>query len=194
MKREKIFKKYYESKLAEQEINNVVLVTYIHTKGLMMDDINNSRELIFTPLTEVDNRIKNIFSNTGEKRGISISSLISHKNEQKYLFLLDCKLPISDKNEKELVLSIHKSKHLLPALKNGMILRTQNSYHVVGFIPLSKEEWQKHMAYAILLRTNTDEDIADMRYIGHSLERGFGCLRVSDYEEKPTPDFVCYLN
>lgn len=191
---EKIFKKYYEPKLIKHNIDNVVLRTYAHIKGLNIDDPKNSTELIFTPRKEANKRIGDIFSKTKESRGISISSLISHNTQQKYLFLLDCTIPVSKKNEKELITSLEKSTDLLYALKDGMLLRTTNSYHVVGFIPLSKDEWQKHMAYAILLRTSKGEDIADIRYIGHSLERGYGCLRISDYENKPTPDFVCYLS
>lgn len=193
MRSEKIFQKYYEPKLIEHDIDNVVLVTYAHTKGLMIDDPKKPREIIFTPRTETDKRIEDIFSKTKESRGISISSLISHNTQQKYLFLLDCSIPVSKKNEKELIASLEKSIDFLYALKDGMLLQTANSYHIVGFIPLSKDEWQKHMAYAILLRTSKGEDIADIRYIGHSLERGYGCLRISDYENKPTPDFVCYL-
>lgn len=194
MRLEKIFEKYYEPKLIEHDIDNIVLVTYAHTKGLMTDDPKKPREVIFTPRKEVDKRIGDIFSKTKETRGISISSLISHNNRQKFLFLLDCSIPVSKKNEKELLETLKKSTDILYALKDGMILRTKNSYHVVGFIPLTRDEWQKHMAYAILLRTSKDQDIADVRYIGHSLERGYGCLRISDFENKPTPDFVCYLS
>jgi hypothetical protein len=49
------------------------------------------------------------------------------------------------------------------------------------------------MAEAILLRNKNGDSVGDVRYIGHSLERGYGSLRLSDYLGKPTPDFICYL-
>jgi len=189
----KLFQKYYEPKLIEQNVDNIVLRTYTHIQGLATDDPNNSTKLIYIPREELDKKMTQIFSQTGKERGMAITSLISQKTKQKYLFLLDCSLSVSDGNEKELISVLKKSSKLLPALKSGMVLRTKNSYHVIGFIPLSFDEWQKQMAQSILLRTKKGENIADIRYIGHSLERGYGSLRLSDYMNKPTPEFVCYL-
>lgn len=193
MNSEKLFQKYYEPKLVEQGVDNVVLRTYVHIRGLSTDDPDNSTELIFIPRREVDKKMDKIFSKSGVEKGMAITSLVSQKTRQKYLFLLDCSLPISDSNEKELISIMKKSAEFLSALKSGMILRTQNSYHVIGFVPLSFDEWQSHMAQIILLKTKKGEPIGDIRYIGHSLERGYGSLRLSDYLNKPTPDFVCYF-
>lgn len=124
---------------------------------------------------------------------MAVTSLMSVKARQKYLFLLDCKTPVSDENEKELLGILRNAEGAMPALKDGMLLRTLNSYHVIGFVPLEKDEWQAHMARAILLHTSRWEPVADIRYVGHSLERGYGSLRISDYLGKPTPDFVCFL-
>lgn len=190
---EKLFKNYYEPKLVEQKIDNVVLRTYTHIKGLSTDDPDNSTELLFTPRSEVDERLEDIFSVHGENKGMAITSIVSHKTEQRYLFLLDCSLSVTDENEKELIEILKNSIDFLPALKSSMLLRTKNSYHLVCFVPLNKEDWQNHMAQAILLCNSKKEHIGDIRYIGHSLERGYGSLRISDYQGKPTPDFVCYL-
>lgn len=190
---EKLFKNYYEPKLIEQGIENIVLRTYTHIKGLSTDDPDNSTELVFTPRIEVDKRLEDIFYVNGENKGMAVTSLVSHKTEQKYLFLLDCSLSVSDENENELIEILKKSTNLLPALESSMLLRTKNSYHLVCFVPLNKEEWQNHMAQAILLCNSKKEHIGDVRYIGHSLERTYGSLRISDYQGKPTPDFICYL-
>jgi len=193
MTNEKLFQRYYEPKLIEQNVDNVVLRTYTHIKGLSTDDPNNSTELIFTTRKEVDKKMSRIFLKVGKEKGMAITSLISQKAKPKYLFLLDCSLPISNNNEKELISILKNSLNIFPALKSGMVLRTLNSYHVVGFIPLDFKEWQNHMAQAILLKTHKGEPVSDVRYIGHSLERGYGSLRLSDYLNKPTPDFVCYF-
>lgn len=193
MRGEKLFKKYYEPKLIEQNIDNVVLRTYTHIKGLATDDPNNSTELIFSPRKEIDERMENIFSEGKEDKGMAITSLVSVKTEQKYLFLLDCGISVSDENEKELMNILKEARKSLSALKSAMLLRTKNSYHVIGFVPLTKDNWYKHMAHAVLMYTKSGEPVADIRYIGHSLERGYGSLRLSDYQGKPTPDFVCYI-
>jgi hypothetical protein len=193
MKNDKLFKKYYEPKLVEQNIDNVVLRTYTHITGLSTDDPSNSTELVFSPRKDVDHKMDEIFAEVGEKKGMAITSIVSQKAQPKYLFLLDCTLSVSDQNEKSLLFALKKSLDTLPALKSGMVLRTKNSYHVIGFVPLSFNEWHRHMAQAILLRTEDGSHVGDIRYIGHSLERGYGSLRLSDYLGKPTPDFVCYL-
>jgi hypothetical protein len=190
---EKLFKNYYEPKLIEQGIENIVLRTYTHIKGLSTDDPDNSTELIFTPRNEVDKRLEDTFSIHGEDKGMAVTSIVSYKTEQKYLFLLDCSLAATEENEKELIDILKKSSDLLPALKSSMLLRTKNSYHLVCFVPLSKQDWQYHMAQAILLCNSKKEHLGDIRYIGHSLERNYGSLRISDYQGKPTPDFICYL-
>ncbi len=193
MKGEKLFAKYYEPKLVEQGIDNVVLRTYTHIKGLATDDPDNSTELIFTPRKEVDRRLENMFFKTGEEKGIGITSVVSVKAKHKFLLLLDCALVVSDENEKELIHVLKSSTELMPGLVGAMVLRTLNSYHVAGFVPLGEDDWKKQMAQAILLKTEKGEPVADIRYIGHSLERGYGALRLSDYKGKPTPDFICYL-
>lgn len=191
---ENLFTKYYEPKLIEQNIENIVLRTYTHIKGLSTDDPDNSTELIFTPRNEVDERLGSIFSYYGEDKGMAVTSLVSYKTKTKYLFLIDCSLSVSDENEKELIQILKSSTDIFPALKSSMLLRTKNSYHIVCFIPLNKEEWQNHMAEAVLLCNSKGECVSDIRYIGHSLERGYGSLRISDYQGKPTPDFICYLS
>ena len=191
MKGDKLFTEHYEPRLLEQGIENVVLRQYTHVQGFATDDPDNSTQLIFTPRREVDARLEALSLLYGNEFGVSITSLVSHKTEQKWLFLLDCSLSVSRKHERELLDALCTALQALPALKGGMLLRTVNSYHVVGFVPLSKDEWQRHMAQAILLRTATGKSIADVRYIAHCLERSYGSLRLTDYQEKPTPDFVC---
>ena len=193
MKGEKLFTTYYEPGLIRQNIDNVVLRTYRHIKGFATDDPDNSTKIIYTPRVEVEKRIQDMFDIFGEDKGISITSIVGVDNREKYLFLLDCGIEVSDENERELMDVLENSLDDFPALKDGMILRTQNSYHVVGFVPLSHEEWIQHMGRAILLNIKNKEPISDIRYIGHSLERGYGSLRMSDYLGKPTPDVIGHI-
>ncbi len=193
MKGDRLFAEHYEPGLIRQKIANVVLRTYVHIRGLATDDPENSTEIIFTPRTEVSRRMDKTFASFGEDKGMAITSIVGIGPLQQYLFLLDCSLAVSDWNEWELINVLRRSVGLSTALRDGMVLRTKNSYHVVGFCPLSLEEWHRHMAQAILLKTSEGNPISDVRYIGHSLERGYGSLRMSDYQGKPTPDFICLI-
>jgi hypothetical protein len=193
VKEDKLFKSHYEPGLVRNNIQNVALRSYTHIQGLATDDPANSTEIIFTPRVEVDARMTSIFQLYGENKGMALTSIVSNMNKQRYLFLLDCGLACSEENEIELTRVLRDSIGVLPALYDGMILRTVNSYHVVGFIPLSLQDWVGHMAQSLLLKTSTGHPIADTRYIGHSLEREYGSLRISDYMNKPTPDFVCNI-
>ena len=47
-----------------------------------------------------------IFALTGKEKGMAITSLVSQKTKQKYLFLLDCSLLVSDENERELLSTV----------------------------------------------------------------------------------------
>lgn len=191
MQGDKLFTEHYEQGLLRQGIENVVLRQYTHLLGFATDDPHYSTRLIFSPRKEVDGRLDALAEPHDEEFGVSITSLVSHKTEQKWLFLLDCALSVSQMHERELLKILRTSLHVLTALTDGMILRTANSYHIVGFVPLSKDEWQRHMAQAILLSTHTGKPIADVRYVGHCLERSYGSLRLTDYQGKPTPDFIC---
>lgn len=194
MKGDKLFTERYEPGLIQNRVKNVVLRTYTHIKGLATDDPDNSTEIIYTPRTEVDQRMSGIHEIFGEDKGIAITSLVSVGTEQRHLFLLDCALP-RDRypNGRRLIAAIERNQRSFPGLRDGMVLRTQNSFHVVGFKPLTLNEWYRHMGQALLLKTDDGQPIADVRYVGHSLERGYGSLRLSDYQGKPTPDFFDWI-
>ncbi|MBX4212446.1 hypothetical protein KW787_03280 [Candidatus Pacearchaeota archaeon] len=187
----KLFLNHYEPGLTRNNLVNVVLRIYSHIKGLETDDPENSTELIFTPRSEVDQKLDKISELFREDRGIAITSLVGRSAELKHLFLLDCKLEASVENDSKVVEAFRCSKGFT-ALSDGMILKTQNSYHIAGFVPLEFNKWIDHMGSALLLRTADGIPIADHRYIGHSLKRGYGSLRISDYQGKPLPIFLAH--
>ncbi len=188
-----LFKEYYIPNLLAEDISNIVLRKYFHVKGVQADAPLDSTTLIFTPLSESATRVTRLAPQDDGAHGIALTSIISIGSEVKQLFLLDCGIPISCTNEVELLQLLDASRGIFPALKKGMLLRTKNSYHVVGFTPLSKEEWLKHMTSAIILCTKSGASVADARYVARSLARGYGSLRISSYEDKIEPEFVRYL-
>jgi hypothetical protein len=194
MRSDKLFKEYYEPKLTQHNVNNVVLRTYEHLSGQNLDDPKKETELVFSLREEVDTRLDKIFSEYENKKGIAISSIVGVGTEQKYLLLLDCGLNISDENQKSIIENLKNISKVSPEFTDSMILKTKNSYHIVCFTPLTKEKWVELMGQSLLLRNTDNEFVVDVRYAGHSLVRGYGSLRINDYEDKETPDFVCYLN
>jgi len=194
MKGEKIFREYYAPQLSAKYVDNVVLRVYDYIPELpMKEQIDGHATLIFSPLGEVEERIEKIFTETGESRGIGLTSIVSVRSMQKFLFLLDCSLPVCDESEEELLKIFRNSDDILPGVKSGMALRTKNSYHIAGFVPLDRQSWYEHMAHAILLKTEKGAPVADTRAVGYNISRGYGTLRINDYKEKPTPDFICFL-
>ena len=193
MRGDKLFTNYYEPKLIEHNIENVVLRTYTHIRGLTTDDPENSTSIIFTPRDEMDRRMDVIFALSGEEVGMGITSIVGVGAKEKHLLLLDCAAKKTKPNDGALIEVIQSAAHSITALQDAMILRTVESYHVVGFVPLDKQEWQKQMSMSLLLKMPDGEPVMDTRYVGHCLEREYGSLRLSDYKGKPTPDFLCYI-
>lgn len=83
-------------------------------------------------------------------------------------------------------------------VKNGWILETGESYHYYGGDVLSQEDWLDFMGLCLLTsivhtRENI-EQIADPRYIGHSLRRGCNTLRITTRGDKDfTPRVVAKI-
>jgi len=191
MKGDELFIEHYHPGLVAADVGNVVLRIYQHIVGLASDDPNRSTRVIYSPRDEVEDRLTLISDLFGEEYGVAITSTVSNGVLQRNLLLLDCSLPVSDENEQDLRMSIRSMQRHLPGLAPGMLLRTIHSYHLVGFNPLTLEDWQAQMAKSILVRTVNGQPIVDVRYVGHSLERGYGSLRINDYQDKPTPDYIC---
>lgn len=76
----------------------------------------------------------------------------------------------------------------------GWILETEMSYHYFGEKLLTKKEWVDFMGRCLLTsivhsRDNIQE-VADSRYIGHSLRRGCNTLRLTTREDKTVTPIV----
>ncbi len=193
MKPEDLFREYYLSNLLKNGVDNLVFRKYSHSIGANIDNPKDKTNLIFSNIILINEVLSKLFLTDDSTYGIAITSIVTHKTEIKFLFLLDCSLSISNENEKEVINIINKFKTNLKAFTNAMLIKTDKSYHIASFVPLSIEEWRYHMAQALLMQTSRGENIADIRYVGHSLERDYGSLRFSAYEDKKVPEFICYI-
>ena len=73
-------------------------------------------------------------------------------------------------------------------ITNGWVLETEFSYHYYGHELISDEGWIHFMGKCLLLSIFHDrkniEQVADPRYIGHSLMRGGNVLRITTRGDK----------
>ena len=189
--RESIFKKHYLPGLKRHGVENVILC-HISDVGYPLSEADTG-ELLFMPLPEACWKIERFFSEERPDSALTLTSILSTGRRLRYLFLVDFFLPVSRANESELVEILHDARWALPALQDGMVLRTQRSYHAVGFTPLSRDEWERHMHTMLLLRTRKGERFVDESYMDLSLRRGYGSLRITDYVAKGVPEFMCTL-
>ena len=112
-------------------------------------------------------------------------------NKYGHIPMMDFELNKSARNLAILIERLRKC-----GISDGWILETGDSYHYYGSRILSEREWIDFMAKMLLTsivhtRDNI-EQVADPRYIGHSLRRGGCVLRLTtraDKTHKPTVVF-----
>ena len=74
------------------------------------------------------------------------------------------------------------------------LLNSGNSYHVYLFRAMNEDKWRRNFLSYLLLGTepvqNRKKLNVDVRWVGHTLHNGFGCLRGSSltgrYKQSPT--------
>ncbi len=100
--------------------------------------------------------------------------------------MMDFNIGKSDKGLEILIERLEKAN-----VSNGWILESGKSYQFIGCNLLSSEEWIDFMGTSLLTSIvhkndcgHRVEQVADPRYIGHSLRRGCNTLRVSSNTER----------
>ncbi len=92
--------------------------------------------------------------------------------------MMDFSIPKGDRGIAVVIERLQKA-----GLHKTWILETGESYHLYGQDLLSEEEWVQFMGTCLLTsvvhQRDDIEQIADPRYIGHSLKRGGNVLRVT---------------
>lgn len=95
-----------------------------------------------------------------------------------HLLLLDFAIPCSTQAQDELV------GYLQECGWRGWLLESGASYHFIGATPMDPPAWRREMARALLIPG------IDVRYMGHSLHREQGAVRLTACPLKPTVPFV----
>ena len=129
-------------------------------------------------------KIGQLFDTLKGDEQLAISSqMIMVSDKIQHLPLMDFSLSKSPEN-----LELLKTRLDYIGCVNGWILESGKSYHYWGAYPLPEKEWINFMGKCLLTSVVHDRDniqeIADPRFIGHSLIRGCNTLRMSTRADK----------
>jgi hypothetical protein len=115
---------------------------------------------------------------------VSMTSIWKNEKQEKfYLPVMDFSIEISDESEQLVRERLKGVLDLYPQFGRGSLVQTNNSYHFVGDTLIVQKDWIAFCANMILLKHSREtRDIADVRFIGHSLVRGYTCVRISEKE------------
>lgn len=123
-------------------------------------------------------------------QNLSVSSRVSVMGMfEMHLPLVDLAIPKSAQAPK-IIENEFRHYGISSITSGGTLFETDESYHFIGNkLFTNKEEWVNFMARCLLTRTTdkTSGWVADDRFIGHSLLRGYSVLRISanGYEDVP---------
>lgn len=96
---------------------------------------------------------------------------------------MDFDIPKSKKNLKLLIERLKKLDY-----PSGWILETGKSYHFYGYDLMSNKEWlgflSRSLLTSLVITRENIIQIADARFVGHSIRRGCCTLRVTTRADK----------
>ena len=121
---------------------------------------------------------------------IGLTSMVMTEKGIQSLLMLDYSLPQSTKAEKEISekISIYNQSGDAPYRMEGFLIRTNDSYHYLGKHITSKENFIHFLGSALLFRENNQTNfVVDDRWLGHSLKKGFGTIRIGKKDGKEFP-------
>jgi len=168
--------------------SNVELIFEKYIDGEKDNTIKRSKEIIvnFKQLTEswLDETLNNLEYN----EELGFTSKIKVNKSYKYIPLIDFKTKPEKFNELKLCLEAIR-------LNNIYIYMSGSSYH--GYLPdlLEKNKLDKFYAKILLLgSSDTIGSIVDLRWLGHSLNRGKSVLRWSNNRKTQLPELISIIN
>lgn len=119
-----------------------------------------------------DSEIARLFSRSERSgRALSVASRILDQDQRRYGHLALMNLhPDGFLSRQELESAVHRVAHRTP----GYLLNSGRFFHYYGARVLTHEQWIEFLARFLMPCT-----MVSPRYIGHSLSRGFCCLRLN---------------
>lgn len=176
------------------QIENLTLIPYIYVP-LRLNEPRFKKIRVTPPeliggkkLTDLDKRLPSQY------QVALLAKVRIGKNMYRYLPMMDFDIPKSKRNLKIVIERL--KKHDYP---NGWILETDKSYHFYGYSLLTTKEYWKFLANSLLTSIVITRDniiqVADPRFIGHSMKRGACDLRLTTRADKSfKPKVVAFFS
>lgn len=165
------------------QIENLTLIPYVYVP-LRLNEPNFKR-IHVTPSELIDGRkLADLDRDLPSEYQVALLAKVRvGKNMYRYLPMMDFDIPKSKRN---LIIVIERlKKHDYP---NGWILETEKSYHFYGYSLLTSKEYWKFLANSLLTSIVITRDniiqVADPRFIGHSIKGGACDLRLTTRADK----------
>lgn len=127
---------------------------------------------------------------------IGLHSEVMLNRGARHIPTMDFEVPISFETERKLQERLEEI--VVPVSGPGVLLNSGNSYQFVGTVKLlDRSEWLDFLALALLtsiVHAKFDEEhFAHVRWIGHSLLRRAGVLRVSARTKPMLPQVIAFV-
>lgn len=121
---------------------------------------------------------------------VGLTSIVMTSSGIQYLLMLDYSIEHDPKIEEELFLKLNlfnKSGDVEYRM-DGYLIKTNKSYHYLGKYITSEESFVNFLGSALLFR-HADQSffIVDDRWLGHSLKKKFGTIRIGKKYEGEYP-------
>ena len=174
--------------ISNENIDNVEFIFEKYIDGERDNTISRETNIriVGNQLTEF--WLEKSLQGLGSDEELGFTSKIKIGNTYKYIPLIDFKTEKSKYDE--LKSCLEKTR-----LNNIHIYFSGSSYH--GYLPelLEKDKLDKFFAKILLLGSSEEVgSIVDLRWLGHSLNRGKSVLRWSNNRKKHLPEFVTIIN
>jgi hypothetical protein len=167
-----------------KEIQKICLYAYVYVP--LCHEKNPFNHMIWIKRDDFLNKkyLESLTNNLPPEANLGIFSKVKTiNNRYKYLPLVDLDYPKSKEHIKQIINMFRKEE-----IKHGWLVETQKSYHYYSDRLLSYKEWVnfygKCLCTSIVHSRENIEQLADTRYIGHTLRKGGAVLRFTNNSDK----------
>ena len=168
------------------ELTHVMLRYYTHELGSIHDP-KDTFDYEWISVSSLDTVAARIAECDASGTSIGLTNLVMTDRGLRYLLMLDYSIAISQNAEDEVCekLSRFIAAHDVPYRMEGYLLQTNSSYHYIGLHLTTEEHFRNFLGSALLFRGKEDTGgVVDDRWLGHSLKKGFGTIRIGKKDGK----------
>lgn len=166
------------------EASHFLLRTYTHTLGSISDP-KGTFDYEWITADAVGGLSERVAKHEREGKHTGLANVVMTDKGIRYLLMLDFSIPVSSEAEQELLGKISDFNESGDAsyFMEGYLLQTKNSYHYLGTLLTTEENFRNFLGSSLLFRHGGEACfVVDDRWLGHSLKKGFGTIRIDTKE------------